>query len=127
MKWIALHPDFAKNKRVYVSYPLSGERGTTLAIGYGTFDGKKLSGFKQIFVADAWEKGGNMGGKLLFGQDGTLYVTVGDRDTRCCQPTDDNSLRLKAQSLDERRRQDAAHPRRRQHPEGQSVRRPRRR
>jgi len=66
MKWIAIHPDFAKNKRVYVSYPLSsGERGTTLAVGYGTFDGKKLSSFKQIFAADAWEKGGNMGGKLL--------------------------------------------------------------
>jgi len=98
MKWIALHPDFAKNKRVYVSYPLSGERGTTLAVGYGTFDGKKLSGFKQIFAADAWETGGNMGGKLLFGPDATLYVTVGDRDTKCCQPTDDNSLRLKAQA-----------------------------
>ena len=127
MKWIALHPDFAKNKRVYVSYPLSGERGTTLAIGYGTFDGKKLSGFKQIFVADAWEKGGNMGGKLLFGQDGTLYVTVGDRDTRCCSADRRQQLASESAKPRERRRQDAAHPRRRQHPEGQSVRRPRRR
>jgi len=99
MKWIAIHPGFAKTKRVYVSYPLSGERGTTLAVGYGRFDGKKLGDFKQVFVADAWESSGNMGGKLLFGPDGTLYVTVGDRDRLCCTSTDDNSLRLKAQSL----------------------------
>src|SRR5262249_55529110 len=60
LNWLAIHPDFAKNKRVYISHPLSGERGTTLAVGYGTFDGKKLAGFKQIFVADAWETSGNM-------------------------------------------------------------------
>ena len=29
-----------------------------------------------------------------------LYVTVGDRDRICCNGTDDNSLRLKAQALD---------------------------
>jgi glucose/arabinose dehydrogenase len=99
LKWIAVHPRFADNKLVYLSYPLSGDRGTTLAVGRGRLDGAKLVDFKQIFVADAWETSGNMGGKLLFGPDQSLYVTVGDRDRLCCTGTEDNSLRMKAQSL----------------------------
>jgi glucose/arabinose dehydrogenase len=99
LKWLAVHPRFAENRLVYFSYPVSGERGNTLAVGRGRFDGKKLTDVKQIFVADAWEASGNMGGKLLFGPDETLYVTVGDRDRLCCTGTEDNSLRMKAQSL----------------------------
>jgi glucose/arabinose dehydrogenase len=37
---------------------------------------------------------------VFFTADGTLYVTVGDRDRICCNGTDDNSLRMKAQKLD---------------------------
>jgi glucose/arabinose dehydrogenase len=62
---------------------------------------------KEIFVADAWETGGNLAGKIMFGRDGMLYVTVGDRDRICCNAqqrrpdgSDDNSLRMKAQALD---------------------------
>ncbi len=98
-KWLALHPKFADNQLVYFSYSITGEKGATLAVGRGKFDGKGVRDVKQIFVADAWESSGNMGGKLLFGPDNTLYVTVGDRDRLCCTDTDDNSLRMKAQSL----------------------------
>ena len=65
----------------------------------GRFDGRRLNDVKEIFVADAWETGGNLGGKILFGPDETLYVTVGDRDRLCCTGTEDNSLRMKAQDL----------------------------
>jgi glucose/arabinose dehydrogenase len=99
LKWLALHPRFAANGLVYLSYPKGGERGTTLAIARGRFDGRKLDDVSEIFVADAWETGGNMAGKILFGPDETLYVTVGDRDRLCCTGTEDNSLRLKAQDL----------------------------
>jgi glucose/arabinose dehydrogenase len=99
LKWLALHPRFAANGLVYMSYPKSGELGTTLAVARGRFDGRKLAGVSEIFVADAWEMGGNMAGKILFGPDESLYVTVGDRDRLCCTGTEDNSLRLKAQSL----------------------------
>jgi glucose/arabinose dehydrogenase len=40
-----------------------------------------------------------MGGKILFGPDESLFVTVGDRDRLCCTGTEDNSLRMKAQDL----------------------------
>ncbi|HEY7672531.1 MAG TPA: PQQ-dependent sugar dehydrogenase [Gammaproteobacteria bacterium] len=99
LKWIALHPRFAENRLVYFSHPVSGERGTTLAVARGRFNGTSLVDVADIFVADAWETGGNMAGKILFGPDATLYVTVGDRDRLCCNGTDDNSLRLKAQDL----------------------------
>jgi glucose/arabinose dehydrogenase len=101
LKWIALHPRFASNQLVYLSYPKGGaeQQGTTLAVARGRFDGRKLNDVKDIFVADAWENGGNVGGKILFGPDETLYVTVGDRDRLCCTGTEDNSLRMKAQSL----------------------------
>jgi len=99
LKWLALHPRFADNRLVYLSYPKRGEQGTTLAVARGRFDGGTLSNVAEIFVADAWETGGNMGGKILFGPDETLYVTVGDRDRLCCTGTEDNSLRMKAQDL----------------------------
>ncbi len=99
LKWLALHPRFASNKLVYFTYPKAGELGTTLAVARGRFEGRKLHDVEEIFVADAWETGGNMGGKILFGPDETLYVTVGDRDRLCCTGTEDNSLRMKAQDL----------------------------
>jgi glucose/arabinose dehydrogenase len=107
LHWIALHPQYAQNRLVYASYPKWGERGSTLAIARGRFDNNTLADVKEIFVADAWETGGNLAGKIMFGRDGMLYVTVGDRDRICCNAqqrrpdgSDDNSLRMKAQALD---------------------------
>jgi glucose/arabinose dehydrogenase len=97
---VVVHPRFADNGLVYVSYPKVGPRGNTLAIARGHLKGATLSEVKEIFEADAWETSGNLAGRMLFGPDETLYVTVGDRDRLCCTGTEDNSLRMKAQSLD---------------------------
>jgi len=94
---LALHPQFSQNSLVYVSYPKRGERGTTIAIGRGHLKNSKIEDVEEIFVADAWETGGNLAGRILFGPDASLYLTVGDRDRICCNGTDDNSLRIKAQ------------------------------
>jgi glucose/arabinose dehydrogenase len=96
---VAVHPKFAENAFVYVSYPKQGEKGNTLAISRGRLKGSTLEDVEEIFVADAWETSGNLAGRLLFGPDATLYVTVGDRDRLCCTGTEDNSLRMKAQDL----------------------------
>lgn len=100
LKSVAVHPQFADNGLVYMAYPKHGEHGNTLAVARGRLGGSKLDGVEEIFVADAWETSGNLGGRMLFGPDGTLYVTVGDRDRLCCTGKDDPSLRLKAQDLD---------------------------
>jgi glucose/arabinose dehydrogenase len=99
---LVIHPDFAENRLVYASYTKQREDGLlSLAISRGRLDGNKLVDVKEIFVADAWEDARNAtAGRMLFGPDKTLYVTVGDRDRLCCGPTDDNSIRILAQSLD---------------------------
>jgi glucose/arabinose dehydrogenase len=107
LHFVAVHPDFAQNRLVYVSYPKTGEKGTTLAVARGFLKGDVLGDLQEIFVADAWETGGNLAGRVFFGKDKSLYVTIGDRDRICCNAqqlrpdgSDDNSLRMKSQTLD---------------------------
>jgi len=100
LHFVALHPKFSQNQWVYVSYPKREGDRITLAVARGRLSGAKLTGVQEIFVADAWETGGNLAGRVFFGTDGMLYVTVGDRDRLCCTGTEDNSLRMKAQKLD---------------------------
>jgi glucose/arabinose dehydrogenase len=100
LHFVTLHPNFAQNHWVYVSYPKTGERGITLAVARGHLNGTKLTDVQEIFVADAWETGGNLAGRIYFTPDGMLFVTVGDRDRICCTGSEDNSLRMKAQKLD---------------------------
>ena len=107
LHFVAIHPDFAQNHLVYVSYPKKGEKGTTLAVARGFLKGDTLGDVQEIFVADAWETGGNLAGRVYFGKDKNLYVTIGDRDRICCNAqqlrpdgTDDNTLRMKSQALD---------------------------
>jgi len=99
LKSVAVHPNFADNRLIYVAYPKDDGELNTLAVGRGRLEGLSLQDFEEIFVADAWETSGNLGGRMLFGPDSTLYITVGDRDRLCCIPEDDPSLRLKAQDL----------------------------
>ena len=99
LHFVVLHPRFAENHLVYFSYPKHGEHGATLGISRAEFDGTALTNVREIFVADAWETGGNLAGRLYFAPDGMLLVTVGDRDRICCNGSEDNSLRMKAQDL----------------------------
>jgi glucose/arabinose dehydrogenase len=98
---LALHPDFERNHFVYASYLKDGaEKGQSLAVSRGRLEGGSLVDVREIFVADAWENARNAtAGRMLFGPDKTLYVTVGDRDRLCCGVKDDNSIRMRAQSL----------------------------
>ena len=78
---VAVHPGFAENRLVYLTYSKGREDGlTTTALARGRFDGSALQEMTDIFVANTWSKSStNYGGRIAFGRDGMLYLTVGER------------------------------------------------
>ena len=80
---VAPHPKFADNGFLYFTYSKKGERGNTTALARAKFDGKTLTDLKDLFVAEAWSTGGaHFGSKLAFARDGTVFMTVGERNDR---------------------------------------------
>jgi glucose/arabinose dehydrogenase len=89
---LALHPDFERNRLVYISYtkplddqpgaapaPVPAGRGgrgaaprTTVAVARAVWNGKEFTGTQDIFVGE-----GGSGGPIAFGGDGMLYVAHG--------------------------------------------------
>jgi glucose/arabinose dehydrogenase len=80
---VAVHPKYADNQVLYLTYAKPGERGAATALARGRFDGTTLSGLKEIFVAGNWGTGRpHFGGKIAFGPDGMLYLSTGERGER---------------------------------------------
>jgi glucose/arabinose dehydrogenase len=97
---IALHPDFARNRLVYFSYTKPDAADASLqttAVARARWDGgSMLTNVEDVFVADAWYSaaiastlnrccgqgpaGGSFGSRIVFDDDGLLYITIGDRN-----------------------------------------------
>lgn len=76
---VVLHPDFATNKLVYLTWSAATDKGNTLFVGRGTFTGDALAGFETIFEADAHRRTRvHYGARMAFLPDGTFIVTSGD-------------------------------------------------
>ena len=77
---VALHPQFAQNHLLYLTYSKPGANGTTIALARARLDGDALQNVGDIFVADNWSTAdGNIGSRVAFLRDGTLLMTTGDR------------------------------------------------
>jgi glucose/arabinose dehydrogenase len=78
---VLLHPEFAQNDLIYLSYSKAvDESHSTTAVARARLDGMRLRGLEEIFVANLRSTSvTNFGGRMAFGRDGKLYLTVGER------------------------------------------------
>jgi glucose/arabinose dehydrogenase len=82
---VVVHPAFAGNQRVYLSFPEAGPNGTSGAVvGYGRLilgSGQpRVEGFKIIWRQAPKVTGGNhYSERIAFAPDGTMFVSSGER------------------------------------------------
>jgi glucose/arabinose dehydrogenase len=84
---IALDPDFAGNRLVYLAYSEAGEGGAGTAVARGRLvrDGAtaRLEDVEVIFRQVPKVGGGaHFGARLVFAPDGTLFIGLGERQQR---------------------------------------------
>lgn len=80
---IALHPEFARTRWVYLSYATATASGLTTAVGRGRLEDTRLAAFEELFRARPPAGADqHFGSRLLFDRGGYLWVTVGDRRQR---------------------------------------------
>lgn len=77
---VLLDPDFKNNKYIYLSYAAKAANGRTTKIIRAVLENDSLQQIKVLFVAEpyTWERV-HYGGGMIFGNDGKLYFTIGER------------------------------------------------
>ena len=89
---VVVHPGFAGNQRVYLSYVEKGEGGSGAVLGYGRLilgsGTPRIDGFKIIWRQSPKVTGnGHFAHRIAFAPDGSMFVTSGDRQKM--QPAQD--------------------------------------
>lgn len=78
---VILAPDFSQSKKIYFSYSEPGEKGTnSTAVSHALLNGNKLEKVTRIFSQQPKiASSAHFGSRLVWAEDGTLFVTLGDR------------------------------------------------
>jgi aldose sugar dehydrogenase len=77
---VLLDPDFKNNKYIYLSYAAKSAKGRTTKIIRAVLENETLQQIKVLFVAEPYTfERVHYGGGMIFGKDGKLYFTIGER------------------------------------------------
>ena len=79
---VAIAPDFDESRMVFLTFSQDIEGGTVTAVGKGVLskDEASLENFEVIFQATpAYEGTLHYGGRIIFDEDGNLFLTTGER------------------------------------------------
>src|SRR5262245_18983785 len=91
---IALHPRFAENRLVYLTYtkPVENGKGTP-TLARGKLEGGALTDVRALIVPEAYEGNSGLNGRVVFGRDGMVYMSTGGNIRKVAQ--EPSSLRGK--------------------------------
>ena len=91
---VALHPGFAQNGLVYLTYtkPVENGKGTP-TLARGRLANGALADVRDLVVPDAFEGNSGLNGRVVFGRDGMVYMSTGGNVGKVAQ--DPASLRGK--------------------------------
>ena len=91
---VALHPQFADNRLVYLTYtkPVENGKGTP-SLARGRLEGGNLVDVRDLLVPDAFDGNSGLNGRVVFGRDGMVYMSTGGNIGKVAQ--DPASLRGK--------------------------------
>lgn len=77
---VAVDPQFASNRYVYLSYARPVEGGAVTALGRGRLSDGEIADFEVLFSQDmAVDNGKHFGGRIAFDEDGHVFLTTGER------------------------------------------------
>lgn len=78
---VALDPNFAKNRVIYLSYAEPGDGGTAgTAVARAQLSDQGLTDVKVIYQQQPKVSGsGHFGSRIVFRRDGTMFITQGER------------------------------------------------
>ena len=81
---VALAPDFARSRTIYLSYAEPGDGGTAgTSVARARLGDNGLENVQAVFRQEPKVSGGShFGSRLVFGRDGDLFITTGDRQNR---------------------------------------------
>jgi glucose/arabinose dehydrogenase len=80
---VVLHPDFANNHLIYLSYAEPGEGGYGTAVARGRLEDHRLTHVEVIYrMARKSGTRQHFGSRLVFDREGHLFITQGERGNR---------------------------------------------
>jgi aldose sugar dehydrogenase len=80
---ITIHPDYANNGWIYMSYARDQGKGGVLVISRAKLSGNELTDLEEVFVCGPeWEGGRHFGSRIVFDNDNYLYFSNGDKGSR---------------------------------------------
>ncbi|WP_026103175.1 PQQ-dependent sugar dehydrogenase [Pseudanabaena sp. PCC 6802] len=96
---VSIHPNFAKNRFIYLTYSHGTDRANRTRLARATFDGKALSDVQVIFeVSQAKSGTQHFGSRIVWLPDNTMLVAIGDGGNPPVQ-LDGDLIRKQAQNL----------------------------
>src|SRR5690606_1635096 len=82
---VAIDPDFEQNRYVYLTFSEPGEVNNTAstAVGRGRLTDNGIEGFTVLYrQVPKVRSFGHYGSRIVFSEDGTMWVTAGDRQNQ---------------------------------------------